>query len=381
MDSIITIESFPISSGGYCNVNSGQTVTFSIISGITSGILVTYEWYLIRNLETTLVGISSGLTLTSLETDDQIYVKVINCNGSSGISGTSGTSGSSGTSNNGTSGTSGTSGSSGTSSDGTNGTSGTSGTSGLINLTGTTDNQIIIWSGNTWEISNKLVIPGSFTFDPSRGVMVYETIEDGHYEIAIFGDSYGLSGVTNGDHLVYNNGYWINSAITCNYENIYFYYNDIISGTSQKYYIDLLSSFDYKIVSIILQSDKPINVDVKIDNMPILWSGNTTTINISSGITETISNNYNYVPIGKSVTLNTVDNDNDTKIIQGKIKYLRSTCVTTTTTTTLEPTTTTTTTLPPTTTTTTTLYVTTTYMPTTTIEPTTFELFGQFFKI
>jgi hypothetical protein len=352
MDPIIRIESFPISSGGYCNVNSGQTVTFSIISGITSGILVTYEWYLIRNLETTLVGISSGLTLTSLETDDQIYVKVINCNGSSGISGTSGTSGSSGTSN--------------------NGTSGTSGTSGLINLTGTTDNQIIIWSGNTWEISNKLVIPGSFTFDPSRGVMVYETIEDGHYEIAIFGDSYGLSGVTNGDHLVYNNGYWVNSAITCNYENIYFYYNDIISGTSQKYYIDLLSSFDYKIVSIILQSDKPINVDVKIDNMPILWSGNTTTINISSGITETISNNYNYVPIGKSVTLNTVDNDNGTKIIQGKIKYLRSTCVTTTTTTTLPP---------PTTTTTTTLYITTTYMPTTTIEPTTFELFGQFFKI
>ena len=95
MDTIIKIETFPISHSDYCYINSGQTVVFSIISGVTDGILLTYEWYLIRNFIRTLVGIGSGLTLTSLETDDQIYVNVINCNGTSGSSGASGSSGTS----------------------------------------------------------------------------------------------------------------------------------------------------------------------------------------------------------------------------------------------------------------------------------------------
>ena len=359
MDSIIRIESSPISLSGYCYINTGQTVNFSIISGITGGILVTYEWYLIRDLVTTLVGIGSGLTLTSLESNDQIYVKVINCNGSSGSSGTAGTSGTSGTNS--------------------------------LNLIGNTDNQIIVWSGNTWEVSNKLILPGSFIFDPPRGIMEYETLEDGHYEIAIFGNDDGLTGVTNGDILVFNDGYWVNSAVTfnCHFEDIYFYYNDIISGTSQVYYIDLKSSFGYRIISIILQSDKNMNnAEIQINGTPILWTGSTTTINITNSITETSAYYNNFVPIGNSVTLNTFGDDDGTSVIQGKIKYIRETCIvpTTTTTTTLASTTTTTT-LAPTTTTTTTLYITTTMVATTTLMPTTtpspmiFELFGQMFNI
>lgn len=97
--SFIIIESNPTSSGDTCYVNSGSSIYFTVISGITS-LDVTYQWY----LNGLLVGIESGYTLENPSTDDVVWVDILNCSGTSGISGTSGTSGISGTS--GTSGTS-----------------------------------------------------------------------------------------------------------------------------------------------------------------------------------------------------------------------------------------------------------------------------------
>lgn len=83
--SLIKIESSPISIVDTCYVTSGSSVTFSIISGITSDVHVTYEWYLVRSGLTSLVSISSGYTLTNPETDDEVYLNVINCVASGGI--------------------------------------------------------------------------------------------------------------------------------------------------------------------------------------------------------------------------------------------------------------------------------------------------------
>lgn len=114
----------------------------------------------------------------------------------------------------GTNGTSGTSGINGTSgSSGTSGTDGTSGTSGFINYTGTRDYQIVMWSGDTWQVTDKLISPGSFTFDPKKGVMSYETSEEGHYEMVFFGSDFtsGLTNTKQGDILVFDGEDWINS--------------------------------------------------------------------------------------------------------------------------------------------------------------------------
>ena len=83
------------------------------------------------------------------------YDQIAGSSGSSGTSGTNGTSGSSGSSGtNGTSGSSGTNGTSGSS--GTNGTSGSSGKDGFL-LTGTTQNDFLIWSGGTWVSSPGII--------------------------------------------------------------------------------------------------------------------------------------------------------------------------------------------------------------------------------
>jgi len=78
-----------------------------------------------------------------------------------------------------------------------------------------------MWSGGTWTVSDKMVESGSFNFRPTTGIMDYETPENGHYEIAIFGSVSGLTGVTIGDTLVFNGEYWVNEPKqTTNYSII-----------------------------------------------------------------------------------------------------------------------------------------------------------------
>lgn len=73
--SIITIESVPTSSGDTCYVASGTPVNFSIISGVTVDLNVSFEWY----LNGALVSIEREYNLLTPTTDDVVYVKVINC--------------------------------------------------------------------------------------------------------------------------------------------------------------------------------------------------------------------------------------------------------------------------------------------------------------
>lgn len=82
---IIIIQSNPpavydINYDGVCNVSSGQTVTFAVVSGLSSGILVNYQWHLNDNL----VGIGTGYTLTNPQEGDKVYVKIVNCGCSCG---------------------------------------------------------------------------------------------------------------------------------------------------------------------------------------------------------------------------------------------------------------------------------------------------------
>jgi len=78
--SIIVIESNPISSGDTCYVQTGQTVNFSIVSGITGASNISFEWY----LNGTLVSIENEFNLISPSNNDAVYVKVINCSSDGG---------------------------------------------------------------------------------------------------------------------------------------------------------------------------------------------------------------------------------------------------------------------------------------------------------
>ncbi len=75
MSSII-IESSPISSNGICYSNSGQSIIFNIVSGITSS-TVYCEWFL--NGKSVYFG-SSYILLTP-NTNDEVYARVVNCSG------------------------------------------------------------------------------------------------------------------------------------------------------------------------------------------------------------------------------------------------------------------------------------------------------------
>lgn len=79
MSSVI-IESSPISIAGYCHSISGQSILFTVISGITSS-SVSCEWFLNGNS----VYVGTSYILLSPHTNDEVYARVINCSGSTGL--------------------------------------------------------------------------------------------------------------------------------------------------------------------------------------------------------------------------------------------------------------------------------------------------------
>jgi hypothetical protein len=199
MDPIIRIESSPITSipidtwSGTCYTPS-QPVTFNVISGITNGIYVSYEWYL-NNI---LVSIGSGYTLNNPQQDDNIYVKVLNCSG---------------------------------------------------------------------------------------------------------------SGLKIGD--------WI--------EDVSFYYNDVIAGVPQTYYVDTLASFNYRIISAVLRCDNQLfDVEIQIDSIPVVWTGAAISIDVTNIINETLAVNSNSVTSNNIVTLVTNGTYDTSTLLQGKLRIVRT---------------------------------------------------------
>ena len=95
-----------------------------------------------------------------------------------------------------------------------------SGTTTIINFSGTPTKQyeILAWNptGNTWQVSDKLIEPGSFIFNPTKGVLEYNTPENGYYQIVLFGTdaSSGLTDVTAGDVLTFDGTSWINKKLS-----------------------------------------------------------------------------------------------------------------------------------------------------------------------
>lgn len=83
-----------------------------------------------------------------------------------------------------------------------------------FNFSGTSDYQIVMYSGDTWKVSDKLIIPGSFIFNPTTGFLQYYTNESGVYDIPIFGNLSGMTNVNENDILIYKDGYWINTGAT-----------------------------------------------------------------------------------------------------------------------------------------------------------------------
>jgi hypothetical protein len=80
MSSPIRIESSPISISDVCHSISGQSILFTVISGITSS-SVSCEWFLNGNS----VYVGSSYILLSPHTNDEVYARVINCSGSTGL--------------------------------------------------------------------------------------------------------------------------------------------------------------------------------------------------------------------------------------------------------------------------------------------------------
>lgn len=74
MNPIIVIESSPVSISGTSYVYSGSTVTLTIVSGVSNGLAVSFEWF----VNDELVNIGQSYTYTP-SMNDEIYVSVINC--------------------------------------------------------------------------------------------------------------------------------------------------------------------------------------------------------------------------------------------------------------------------------------------------------------
>lgn len=89
----------------------------------------------------------------------------------------------------------------------------------LTDLTGTTDYQILMFSGGTWVVSDKMIIPGDTRFDPYTGQLTFETLESGTYYVPIFGGESGLTNLQDGDTIIFKNGQWTNTGITLGSES------------------------------------------------------------------------------------------------------------------------------------------------------------------
>lgn len=96
---------------------------------------------------------------------------------------------------------------------------------------------------------------------------------------------------------------------------------DITKDVAQTYVLDLKAAFDYKILSVVLQSDSTM------DDMAIKINGTAITglaaVDVTAGITETAATALNIVKKGDQVTMVTSGVDGSPTLIRGKFNYIR----------------------------------------------------------
>lgn len=122
----------------------------------------------------------------------------------------------------------------------------------------------------------------------------------------------------------YHNGTEIKSFLQIGdwTEDISFEFRDIDPGVSQTYILDVKASFDYTIVSVVLQSDEILNnIAININTTPVEGME---AIDILAAVVETSSTGDNLVSAGDQVTLVTSITDCNTTLLRGKLKIVRS---------------------------------------------------------
>lgn len=114
-----------------------------------------------------------------------------------------------------------------------------------------------------------------------------------------------------------------------NIEDFDFDWNDIETGISQTYILKLKASYNFRIISVVLQSDTTMDdITIEINGNPITWSDESISIDVAAEptITEkTAKFEYdNLVEIGDQVTLVTSGTDTFAEVLRGSLRTVRS---------------------------------------------------------
>jgi len=105
-------------------------------------------------------------------------------------------------------------------------------------------------------------------------------------------------------------------------EDIAFDFNDVEEGISQTWVLDVKASFEYNIISAVLESDSTMDdLAIKIDGIDIAGMS---AIDVIASATETLSISGNSVSIDSRVTMISSGTDGNPTLIRGKLKIQRT---------------------------------------------------------
>jgi hypothetical protein len=126
--------------------------------------------------------------------------------------------------------------------------------------------------------------------------------------------------------LVYNS---TTNELTVNYvgganpvvEDIAFDFNDVTTGVAQTYILDIKASYDYIILSCVLQSDDTMDdAAIKINGTAVT---SLSAIDVTTAISDTTATALNNVVVDDQVTLVTSGTDGGATLIRGKLRIQR----------------------------------------------------------
>jgi len=104
-------------------------------------------------------------------------------------------------------------------------------------------------------------------------------------------------------------------------EDIAFDFNDVTTGVAQTYILDIKASYDYIILSCVLQSDDTMDdVAIKINGTAVT---SLSAIDVTTAISDTTATALNNVAVDAQVTLVTSGTDGGATLIRGKLRVQR----------------------------------------------------------